>query len=176
MIKPVRIGNTKLRKVSRTTQGVFNVIPKEFRISLAVLGGGFLAYKLYKKLNPSEKEVAEKELEKEAVVVKDPDTGKTQSCSDKLSYSKSQYRAWADNMYGYFFKSLGTDESGVYDVINRMKNECDLRQLISDFGLRRQEWTTKTYSLPWFMRDELSDSELAEVNRILRTKKINYQF
>jgi len=176
MIKPIKIGSTTLRKASKTTQGVFNVIPKEFRISLAIIGGGLLAYKLYKKFNPSEEEVQKEELEKEAIVVKDPDTGKTQTCAEKLSYSKSQYKAWADNMYSYFINSLGTDEAGVYDVINKMKNECDLRQLIADFGLRRQEWSFSEYSLPWFMRDELSKNELGEVNRILRTKRINYQF
>ena len=165
-----------LKKASQTTQSIFNVIPKEFRISLAVIGGGFLAYKIYKKMNPSQEEVQEEQMEKEAKTIKDPTTGKTVTCSGKLSYSLSQYKAYAESLYDAFFKTMGTDESAVYSIINKMNNECDLRQLIADFGLRRQEWTFKDYSLDWFMRDELDKDELSYVNRILSTKKINYQF
>jgi hypothetical protein len=75
-----------------------------------------------------------------------------------------------------FFTSFGTDEDTVYAIINKLKNECDLRQLISDFGLRRQEFRFSEYDLPWFMRDELDKDELSYVNRILSTKGINYQF
>lgn len=165
-----------LKKASQTTQSIFNLIPKEFRISLAVIGGGFLAYKIYKKLNPSEEEKKQEQLDTEAQTTKDPATGKTVTCSSRLSYNPSQYKAWAESMYDAFFKTLGTDEDTIYSILNKMNNECDLKQLIADFGLRRQEWTSKEYSLAWFMRDELDEDELSYANRILSLKKINYQF
>ena len=165
-----------LKKVSRSTQGIFNIIPKEFRISMAIIGGGYLAYSIYKKMNPSEEEKQAEQLETEASSVKDPKTGKSVSCKQNLSYAPSQYQSWANTLYDAFFAGFGTDEETVFVIINKLKNECDLRQLISDFGLRRQEFRFSEYDLPWFMRDELDKDELSYVNRILSTKGINYQF
>lgn len=165
-----------VRKISKSTQGIFNIIPKEFRISLAIIGGGYLAYAIYKKMNPSEEEKQEEQLQSEATSVKDPKTGKSVSCKQNLSYSPSQYQSWANTLYDSFFAGFGTDEETVYAIMNKLKNECDLKQLIADFGLRRQEFRFSEYDLPWFMRDELDKDELSYVNRILATKGINYQF
>ena len=165
-----------LKKISQKTQGIFNVIPKEFRISLAVIGGGYLAYKIYRKLNPSEEQEQEEQLDKEANTTTNPKTGKVTSCTQLLSYPLSQYTAWAENLYSAFIKTFGTDEGEILSIMNKMKNECDLKKVIAEFGLRRQEFTFSTYNLAWFMRDELDKDELSEVNRILRTKGINYQF
>jgi hypothetical protein len=166
-----------LKKVSSGTQGIFNVIPKEVRVSLAVVGGTALAYFLYKKLNPSEEEKAKKALEQEAEKYTDPVTGKKISCSGTLTHPRSQYQAWANNLYDAFIAGVGTDEDAVYDILNKMSTDCDIRQLIADFGLRRQEFSfSDDKNLTYFMRDELNASELSYANRILRTKGISFQF
>ena len=70
----------------------------------------------------------------------------------------------------------GTDEAAILGVFNKLKSDCDLAQLVASFGLRRQEFYVKTYDLRWFLYDELDQDEISEVNRILRTKGIKYQF
>ena len=163
--------NTKLKKLGQKTQGIFNVIPKEFRVSLAVLGGGYLAYKLYRKLNPSEKEIAEEKLVEESEF-----TSEGESCMGKLSYRSSQYKAFATALHNAFVETVGTDEDAIYSVMNKMKNECDLLQVIAEFGVRRQEWGFEKLNLPQFINDEMSTKELQTVNSILRRKGITYRF
>ena len=163
--------NTKLKKLGQKTQGIFNVIPKEFRISLAVLGGGYIAYKLYRKLNPSEKEVEEKQLDEESEVTSEGD-----SCRGKLSYKSSQYKAFATALHNAFVEAVGTDEDAIYSVMNKMKNECDLLQVIAQFGVRRQEFGFEKLNLPQFINDELDTKDLQTVNSILRKKGIAYRF
>ncbi len=162
---------TKLKKLGEKTQGIFNVIPKEFRVSLAVIGGGFLAYKLYRKINPSETTLAEKELDREAEF-----NSQGTTCASRLSYRESQYKGFATQLHNAFVESVGTDEDAVYSVMNKMKNECDLLETIAQFGVRRQEFGFEKLNLPQFMHDELDTKEIQTVNSILRRKGISYTF
>jgi len=163
---------TKLKKLGEKTQGIFNVLPKEFRISLAVIGGGLLAYKLYRKLNPSKEDAAEEQLGEESQV-----TSEGKSCKGQLSYKSSQYKAFATSLHNAFVKSaFDEDEDAIYSIMNKMKNECDLLQVIAEFGVRRQEWTFEKMNLPQFIHDELNDKELQTVNSILKRKGIAYRF
>ena len=166
-----KLTKQKLKKVGEKTQGIFNIIPREFRISLAVIGGGYLAYKLYRKINPSDEDKAKDELEKEAEV-----TSEGTTCADNLSYKLSQYKGFATQLYNAFFEAFGTDEDAIYSVMNKMKNECDLLQTISEFGVRRQEFGFSKLNLPQFMHDELSTKDIQTVNDILRKKGISYRF
>jgi hypothetical protein len=154
---------------------ITSLIPKEARIGLGVAVAGGLLYWVYKKLNKSEKEEKIEELEKEAEKVKDPDTGKTIDCTGKLTYAKSWYNGQAEILYTAMFRP-GTDEAAIYGVFNKCKSDCDVAQLIASFGFRRQEFYFKTYDLRWFIYSEMDKKEISEVNRILRTKGIKYQF
>ena len=154
---------------------ITSLIPQEARIGLGVAVAGGILYWVYKKLNKSEKEIQQEELEKEAENVKDPDTGKTIDCTGKLTYAKSWYNSQAEILYTAMFRA-GTDEAAIFGVFNKVKNDCDVAQLIASFGLRRQEFYVTSYDLRWFIYDELDKDEISEVNRILRTKGIKYQF
>lgn len=156
---------------------VTKFIPAEIRLGLGVAVAGGLFYFIYKKLNKTDKEKQEEQLKDESKTVKDPDTGVITNCKDKLSYPLSWYTAQAEILYKAFFVAFGTDEEGVYGVFNKLKNDCDLAQLFAQFGVRRQEfYFTSKFDLRWFIYDELDQNEMAEVNRILRTKGIKYQF
>ena len=154
---------------------ITSLIPQEARIGLGVAVAGGILYWVYKKLNKSEKEIQQEELKKEAENVKDPDTGKTIDCTGKLTYAKSWYNSQAEILYTAMFRA-GTDEAAIFGVFNKVKNDCDVAQLIASFGLRRQEFYVTSYDLRWFIYDELDKDEISEVNRILRTKGIKYQF
>ena len=155
---------------------ITSYIPKEARIGLGVAVAGGLLYWVYKKLNKSDKEKQQELLEKEAEKVKDPDTGKTIDCTGKLTYAKSWYNTQAEILYSAMFRAFGTEESVIFDVFNKLKNDCDVAQIIASFGLRRQEFHFTSYDLRWFIYDEMDKDEISEVNRILRTKGIKYQF
>jgi len=156
-------------------KGLSNIIPKEAKIGLGVAVAGGLLYWVYKKLNKSPEEEKQERLEKEAEKVKDPDTGKVIDCSNRLTYAKSWYDSQAEILYTAMF-GPGTDESTIFTVFNKVKTDCDVAQIIASFGLRRQEFYFKTFDLRWFLKDELDAKEIAEINRILRTKGIKYQF
>jgi hypothetical protein len=156
---------------------ITSFIPAEIRLGVGVAVAGGLFYYVYKYLNKSDKEKQEEQLKDESKTVKDPDTGVTVNCQGKLSYPLSWYTAQAEILYKAFFVAFGTDEAGVFGVFNKLKNDCDLAQLFAQFGVRRQEfYFTSKFDLRWFIYDELDKDEVAEVNRILRTKGIKYQF
>ena len=155
---------------------ITSLIPAEVRIGLGVAVTGGILYWVYKKLNKSEEEKQQEQIEKEAEKVKDPETGKVTDCSGKLTHPLSWYNSQGEILYSAFFRVLETDEEAIYGVFNKLKNDCDLAQIFASFGLRRQAFHFSGYDLRWFIYDEMNEKEIGEVNRILRTKGIKYQF
>jgi hypothetical protein len=95
----------------------------------------------------------------------------------KASYVDSQYNIFADAIYSAGFDVLfGTDEDAIYSVFNRMNNDLDINKLIVAFGARRIEFSTRVESLAEFLRSELDDREIQQVNKILSSKNIKYRF
>lgn len=93
------------------------------------------------------------------------------------SYVDSQYKIFADAIYSAGFDVLfGTDEDAIYSVFNRMNNDLDINKLIVAFGARRIEFSTRVESLSEFLRSELDDREVEQVNKILSSKNIKYRF
>lgn len=159
-------------------QSIFEVIPKEIRLSIAVAVGGFVAYKLYKNVTKSDEEIAEEKMQTEATKIKDPDTGKITDCRNRLSYPISWYDAQAGILKKAFWTLNwgGTDIDGVNGVFDKLRNDCDMAQLIAAFGLQRQEFYFDKFDLRWWMYDELSQSELKAVNQILAKRGLKFRF
>lgn len=168
----------KIKKFGERVQDIFNVIPKEMRLSLAVAVGGFFAYTLYKKVNKSKKEIQEDALKSEAGQIKDPETGKVINCRGRLSYPMSWYDSQAAILKKAFWTLnwQGTDFDGVKNVYDKLRNDCDLAQLIASFGFQRQEFYFQSFDLRWWMYDELRQSQLKEINAILQKRGIQYRF
>lgn len=86
----------------------------------------------------------------------------------------------------------GTDEDAIFSAFSQLHNEADVRQLISTFGVRYARpcaatdpisysiWLANDQafggSLNTLLRYDLSDSDIAYINSILKSKGINYQF
>lgn len=95
----------------------------------------------------------------------------------KASYIDSQYKLFADAIYSAGFDVLfGTDEDAIYAVFNKMNNDLDVNKLIIAFGARRIEFSTRVEGLAQFLTSELDASEIANINKILGSKNINYRF
>ena len=86
----------------------------------------------------------------------------------------------------------GTSEDQVYDVFKAIKNDADVRQLITTFGVRyyqpcaadqpisytRWLFNDQTFGggLPTWLAYDLSASEIRKINDILKSNKVNYSF
>lgn len=154
---------------------------------IAVGGVAFLGYLLYRsiKRNQDEKEankaaeLAQGELQQLA------QQGITPTLSDLELESMSQAIVVA-------IDGCGTDEDTIFSVFDRLRNEADIRRFIIVFGVRYTQpcaasapisyavWLAndKAFGGPLnvFLRYDLSDSDIAHINSILRSKGIVYQF
>ncbi len=88
--------------------------------------------------------------------------------SSNLSYTTSEYKAMADQLYNAM-NGAGTDETVIYDVLNRLNTVDDYNQLVKTFGTRSASSFVTSFSgtLQTWLRDELDDSEVKKVNNIL---------
>jgi hypothetical protein len=92
------------------------------------------------------------------------------------TYPDSSYTQWASSIVSAGFNTLGTNEQAIYDIFRKMMNDLDVAKLIVAFGNQRVEFSFQTMPLGAWLSTELDSSEMAVINKILRDKKIKYQF
>ncbi len=98
----------------------------------------------------------------------------------KLSYPEAQYKTWANSLK-VAADGCGTSNQVWKNIFAALKTELDVYQLISAFGIQKIDdcgWGSgdSNYTLGQMLADELGDDELVEVNAMLTSKKINFQF
>lgn len=86
--------------------------------------------------------------------------------------SESQASSYADIIYQEN-QSANTNEDAIYDVFRKLRREPDLILLKMKFGTRRPQFSVGYMGLSAFLRADLNDSEMAEVNRILSSKGLS---
>jgi hypothetical protein len=107
------------------------------------------------------------------------------------SYSPSQFITWVQKLVEAI-SDCGTDEKTVYSVFENMKNKADILSLVASFGVQfyrpcastqpisyaKYLFDNKSFggSLSTFLQYDLSVSEIAKINKILESKKIDYKF
>lgn len=124
-----------------------------------------------------------------------------QAAADELAQLQNQgvHPSYGDSQFEVFATKLveamtdcGTDETQVYDVFKQLRNNADIRKLISVFGVRYYTpcaalspisyaiWQLdhKAYSgdLAYWLNYDLSEGEVGYINSILRGNGIDYQF
>lgn len=104
----------------------------------------------------------------------------------KLSYSKSQYETWANELQNYMDTETfldPTDEEGIFRIYGFMQNEDDVHQLNNSFGIR--PYTGDPYeiyfdpinmSLGGWLAEELDNDEMIKLNGILSSKGIKFKY
>lgn len=109
----------------------------------------------------------------------------------KPTYANSQYETWAQTLV-QAMNGCGTDEEAIFNVFKFLRNDADIRKLISVFGIRYYQpcaWTSpisyaiwqandQAYGggLPTWLAYDLSAGDIQGINGILRGNGINYQF
>jgi len=161
--------NTKATAVT-VLQGLKNSPVKVLMAGIGLLAGVFAvkeAIKLIKvsgeqqKLNDVDDAIKEEERK-----------------GNHLSYPLAYYNTYADQIE-QATDAAGTDSSAIYRVMGAMNNNADVLQLIKAYGKRlnfAMFIPLGNFTLPQILISELSESELAELNRILSSKAINIQF
>ena len=85
--------------------------------------------------------------------------------------SESQASDMADVIYREN-QSLNTNEESIYDVFRKLRREPDLILLKIKFGTRRPQFGTAYMGLSAFLRADLSNDEMSQVNKILSSKAL----
>lgn len=145
---------------------------------------GWLVYRNYKK--KQEERDATKAAQDAAI-----ELGQLANQGITPSYTDSQYHSFV-NVLVQAMNGCGTDEDQVYGVFRQMRNDADIRKLLIAFGVQYYqpcEITSPAQYLYWQFNDQayggdlgtwlgydLSDSEIGQVNAILRQNGVNYQF
>jgi hypothetical protein len=154
---------------------------------VVVVGAGLLVYGVYKAI----KKEKDKKEATQAAQQAAAELALLQSQGIRPSYQLSQYLSYADKLV-QAMNGCGTDESMIYSVFNAMKNEADVLQLITSFGLRYYTpcpvsdpisytiWQFNDHAyggeLSTWLSYDLSDNEISKINSILRSKGITFQF
>lgn len=95
--------------------------------------------------------------------------------SNPLTYSIDNYGTFAERIYKET-SSLMTDEAAVYAIFRKMRNMADLLQLIVSFGKRGEWYNLGKASLSEWLYVGMDNSEIKEINSILATNNIKYEF
>ncbi len=88
-----------------------------------------------------------------------------------LSYGESQYKVYAQKLFDAM-NGWQTDEDGIYEVFKKMNNIDDILQLQIAFSDVEDENET----LSEWLHDDLSSSEMKQLNAIIAERSIEYSF
>lgn len=94
-----------------------------------------------------------------------------------LSYPLSQYMTWADQLETDM-QYMGTYPDDIYSIMEKMKTNGDVLQLIKAFGKRDIYFFggANNFTLPQALTDELSEGWITEINELFSSKGIVYRF
>ena len=149
---------------------------KKYKTPLMIAGValvGYTFYRVYRKRNPTDASALTQD-EKDA-----------RAKGQALSYTLSSYQGAADTIFNAWFQRFNplhpVDETIVLSVINKMKNDLDVIQLIRAFGKRRSpvnflSLLTPNVSLPEWINIGLTEPQIAAINTVMSKKGISYKF
>jgi hypothetical protein len=95
--------------------------------------------------------------------------------------AQAQVQIWIETLLAAFF-DVGTDSDAVFSVFNQIANGKQFLQLLNSFGKRpyaggyMPSFLYPDMSLVQQIREEMSGYEIDELNQILNSKGINFNF
>ena len=89
--------------------------------------------------------------------------------TENITISQQQFNGYASTLYSAM-KGVGTNETRIYEVFEKMNTRSDVLQLIKTFGVKDSMTLNE-----WFM-DDLSAKEINKINQILVSRQIDYKF
>lgn len=156
---------------------------KNILTGIGVVGGLFLLYKGYRMINPSGTTKADNQ---EATANTDF-VKKNKTLLDKYiklkkpTYADSYYAGWKAALYKAM-DGAGTSVPVIKNIIGYMMSDTDVVKLIDAFGIMNRKTNnpfssaSTPLSLPAWFAEEMNDSDVYAINKILSDKKIGYRF
>lgn len=154
---------------------------------IAVTGIALLGYTIYRRIRHNQ-EV------KEANTAGDIALSEIQKLANQgvyATYTDAQYEAFSQALV-QSMNGCGSDMNKIKQVFSQLQNDADIQKLIAQFGVRYIEpcWYSQADAyaiwlfndqaygggLPTWLSFKLDSSEIVQVNGILRSKGVNYQF
>ena len=151
-------------------------IVKKYQVPLIITGvaiAGYLGYKWYRKKNPTD----------ESSLSADEKAAKAKG--QALSYTLTSYQGLANTIFNSWYQTYNpfnsVDETIVLSVMNKMRNDLDVLQLVRAFGKRRApvnflSLLTPQVTLGEWLSIGLEPAELKIINELLAKKGISFQF
>jgi hypothetical protein len=100
--------------------------------------------------------------------------------SQKPTKSRGEWQLIADNLYTDLSQIVMNNRSDAVYQLARPKNDADVALLIDTFGQRQQNWfgfsAGGTQTLPAFVAQNLTSSDLDVVNNNYQRKGIKFRF
>lgn len=156
---------------------------KNIVTGVGVVAGLWGAYKIYRSLNPSGTTKADNE-EKAANTALVQDNKKLLDKYVKIkkpTYPDSYYAGWKTVLYKAM-DGLGSSVPVIKNIMGYMQSDTDVVKLIDTFGIMNRKSNNPFSSeavplaLPAWLNEELDDTDLHVVNKILSDKRIGYRF
>lgn len=101
------------------------------------------------------------------------ETAALQAQGLKATFTKAKYNDFANQLENAM-RGIGTNSNVVFSIFSKMKNDIDIIKLDESFGLR-ESWGS-SYNLGEWLRADLSNSEMNQLNTDLSSKGITKQF
>ena len=96
-----------------------------------------------------------------------------------LTHPLYKYKSYATTLK-IAMKGATTDEDAIYNVFSKMKNDLDVTQLISEYGIHTYYLSLRKIAtdmdLPQWIHEEMDEDEIAKLNGILAKNNITYRF
>lgn len=144
--------------------------------------GAFLIYKTITKATKgfkdffSGKDIQTEEDLKKAIL---EEQKKLKAQGEVLTHPLYKYKSYATTLK-IAMKGATTDEDAIYNVFSTMKNDLDITQLISDYGINTYYLSLRKIAtdmdLPQWIYEEMDEDEIAKLNGILAKNNITYRF
>jgi len=157
---------------------IYDEQPKVIKTAIVLVGTlvvGYAIFTIFQKIKKSG--TLDKNVRDATSELKDLD-----KANMRPSYTDSQFEVFASSLHRAM-KDYGTDEETVYRVFRQMKNKADVLKLIQVYGVRPEtggllagHLTDKDLSLAEQLNSDLDEDEIKEINKILKSKNINFQF
>jgi len=100
--------------------------------------------------------------------------------NQKPTKSRGEWQLIADSLYTDLSQLVVNNRSDAVYQLARPQNDADVALLIDTFGQRQQNWfgfnAGGTQTLPAFVTQNLTNSDLATVNNNYQRKGIKFQF
>jgi hypothetical protein len=147
---------------------------------IIAVGGLAIAYFAVKGFIDRIKSQAENKKNKETIKQQEDEKKDLENQGMRLTYPKSQYKAWADAIENEFAgcDPFNTSIRIINEISDKLKNDLDFLELQTAFAIREYDqcgWGGNiTANLPKAINDELNRFQIDKANEILKKKGIKF--